>query len=109
LAIVALWGLIGSAAGSSITPAGDTLLGTSSEITFAIGESTITCTFLQFSGTIPTKAATMSIGTPSFQASNGTECSTGTGTKTVVSTFNNWSLKAFGTSEAGLALPSTES
>jgi hypothetical protein len=101
--------VIAIAAASSITPVGDDLLATSTNVSFSVGPASVTCTLGQFWGTIQNpKASTMSIGAPLFKSSNGTECTTGAGGKTVVSTFGTWTFRAFGTTEAGLTLPSTE-
>ncbi len=105
-----------ASAAVTVKPAGDTLLATSTSVTFALGtaagEPAIICSLSQASGVIPTSSSKVTLANPIFQGKNGGECETSKleGAKFKVITHshspeNLWEL--FGSTEklAGIAIP----
>jgi hypothetical protein len=107
LCVVALGATIAvaMASGTTINPAGDELLVSSTDVSFTIGTATVYCSVGQTSGSIPSPAvSSMSLSDPIFQDSGGKECeSTGIGGALFkVRTVGKWELVANSSTSASL-------
>jgi hypothetical protein len=99
---------IAYASTTSIKPAGDTLLATSTNTTFEVGSGKITCGLAQTAGAIASpEAASMKLNGADFESMTGAkECtSTGLGGATFTIEAIQWELTALSETTASLSFP----